>query len=112
MSNTNDIRENLLNNIEEGLRENINIENIADNFSMSSTNLRRLFKAAFNLSIGRYIRSRKLSASKEDLLKTNLNVLDIAMIYGFEYEQSYIRSFKRKFGVTPGELRRMKVNYC
>jgi len=43
------------------------------------------------------------------MLKTNLNVLDIAMIYGFEYEQSYIRSFKRKFGVTPGELRRMKV---
>ena len=86
MLNTNDLRKKLLINIEEGLRVNISIDNIANNFSMSSTNLRRLFKAAFNLSIGRYIRSRKLSASQEDLLNTNSNVLDLAMIYGFEYE--------------------------
>jgi AraC family transcriptional regulator len=35
-----------------------------------------------------------------------LNILDIAIDYGFEYEQSYIRAFKGEFGLTPGDLRK------
>jgi len=35
-----------------------------------------------------------------------LNVISIALEYGFEYEQSYIRAFKKEFGLTPGELRK------
>jgi len=35
-----------------------------------------------------------------------LNVLDIALDYTFEYEQSYIRSFRREYGITPGDLRK------
>jgi AraC family transcriptional regulator len=32
--------------------------------------------------------------------------VDIALEYGFEYEQSYLKSFKREFGVSPGFIRR------
>jgi AraC family transcriptional regulator len=46
-------------------------------------------------------------ASLERLLGTNCKLLDIALEYGFEYEQSYLRSFKREFGVTPGKFRKM-----
>jgi AraC family transcriptional regulator len=35
-----------------------------------------------------------------------MNIVDIAIEYGFDYEQSYIRSFKREFGITPGSLRK------
>ena len=41
-----------------------------------------------------------------DLLKAKSNVLDIALDYGFEYEQSYIRAFKNEFHLTPGEMRK------
>jgi AraC family transcriptional regulator len=40
------------------------------------------------------------------LLYTDKNILDIALDYGFDYEQSYIRAFKREFGITPGGLRK------
>jgi AraC family transcriptional regulator len=33
-------------------------------------------------------------------------MVNIAHEYGFEYEQSYIRTFKREFGITPGDLRK------
>jgi AraC family transcriptional regulator len=39
-------------------------------------------------------------------LKTDTNILDIALEYGFEYEQSYIRAFRHEFGITPGNLRK------
>jgi endo-1,4-beta-xylanase len=41
-----------------------------------------------------------------DLLYSDLNILSIALEYGFSYEQAYILSFRREFGFTPGDLRR------
>jgi endo-1,4-beta-xylanase len=40
------------------------------------------------------------------LMYSSLNVQDIALEYGFSYEQAYILSFRREFGFTPGDLRR------
>jgi len=100
--------ENVLNEIEAGLKADIDTEYLAKRFYISSTHLRLLFKSAFGQTIGSYIRSRKMAVSIEDLLGTNLNVLDIACDYGLGYEQSYIRAFKREYGLTPGETRKLK----
>ncbi|MCL2175157.1 MAG: glycoside hydrolase family 11 protein [Treponema sp.] len=100
--------ENVLIEIEDGLKVDVDTEYLADKFNMSQTHLRRLFKVAFGQSLGTYIRSRKMASSIDDLLKTNFNILDIAFEYGLGYEQSYIRSFKREYGLTPGDLRKIK----
>jgi AraC family transcriptional regulator len=68
--------------------------------------LRGLFNFAFNQPLAAYIRSRRLAASLDDILETDTTILDIANEYGFEYEQSYIRAFKREFGIPPGDLRK------
>ena len=101
-----DLLEGVLNEIEEHLREDIHESVLTQKFSLSSVHLRRLFKFAFGRTIGAYIRSRKLAASIEDLLKTDMNIIDMAFEYGFSSEQSYIRAFKREFALTPGELRK------
>ena len=108
MKNLYNLLQDVLAAIENRLKDEINVELIADEFDISTRHLHRLFKLAFNLLPGVYIRSRKLAASIDDLLNTDLNVLDIALDYGFGYEQSYIRSFKLEYGITPGELRKTK----
>ncbi|MCL1958521.1 MAG: helix-turn-helix domain-containing protein, partial [Spirochaetes bacterium] len=102
----NNILEGVLTEIENNLRGDINADALADEFSLSSVHLQRLFKQEYKQPIGAYIRSRKLSASIGDLLYSGLNVQDIALEYGFSYEQAYILSFRREFGFTPGDLRR------
>jgi len=92
--------------IEKSIRNDINADGLAKKFYLSSGHLQRLFRFAFKQSIAGYIRSRKLAVSLDDLTGTNSNILDIALDYGFEYEQSYIRAFKREFGITPGDLRK------
>lgn len=52
-----------------------------------------------------YIQFRKLSSSLLDLKNTNRRIIDIALEYGFDYEQSYIRAFRKKFGITPLRFR-------
>ena len=101
-----DLLENVLTDIEKGIREGINSDSLAEKYTLSERHLRKLFKFAFKQSLGGYIRSRKLAASLEDLLKTDSNILDIALEYDFDYEQSYINAFKREFGITPGNLRK------
>ncbi|MDR1840217.1 MAG: helix-turn-helix domain-containing protein [Treponema sp.] len=106
MINPYDLLEGVLTGIENGLKEDVNADLIAGKFDLSTRHLQRLFKFAFNQSLGSYIRSRKLAASIDDLLNTELNILDIALEYAFEYEPSYIRSFRREYGITPGDLRK------
>ncbi|MCL2722443.1 MAG: helix-turn-helix domain-containing protein [Treponema sp.] len=98
--------EEILIEIENNLNENINIDTLAEKFSLSERHLRRIFNFAFKQTLGDYIRSRKLSASLIDLKKDNANILNIALDYGFDYEQNYIRSFKQEFGITPNDFRR------
>ena len=101
-----DLLNGVLHDIENELKEGVNENTLAKEYLISNIYLRKLFKFAFGLPIGSYIRSRKLSSSIEDLLYTNRNIQDIAMDYGLDYEQSYIRTFRREFGLTPGELRK------
>jgi endo-1,4-beta-xylanase len=106
MRKPDNILEGILTEIEIGLKNDINADALADEFSISSVHLQRLFKQTFKQPIGAYIRSRKLSKSISDLLHSSLNVQDIALEYGFSYEQAYILSFRREFGFTPGDLRK------
>lgn len=38
-------------------------------------------------------------------MQTEKRILDIAIECGYEHEQTYIRAFKREYGITPGECR-------
>jgi len=101
-----DLLENVLLDIENGIKNNINASVLSKKYGFSEGHFRRLFSFAFKQSISAYIRSRILAASLNDILETNDNIVDIALEYGFEYEQSYIRTFRREFGITPGDLRK------
>ncbi|MDF2857619.1 MAG: transcriptional regulator with only domain, AraC family [Neobacillus sp.] len=40
-----------------------------------------------------------------------MRIIDIALEYGFEYEQSYIRAFRKKFGHTPLKVRLENLSF-
>ncbi|MDR0302576.1 MAG: helix-turn-helix domain-containing protein [Treponema sp.] len=101
-----ELLENILQKKEKGINDNINASVLSKKYGFSEGHLRRLFSFAFKQSIASYIRSRRLAASLNDILERDFNILDIALEYGFEYEQSYIRAFKHEFGLTPGDLRK------
>ena len=97
--------EDVLLEIENNIKQPLTAASLSKVVNMSSAHLQRLFKFAFEQPIASYIRSRKLAAALEDLLKTDLRIIDIAHEYGFDYEQTFIRAFKREHGMTPGEIR-------
>lgn len=100
----------LVEQIEENIYNRKRIKDISMINNISDYHLQRVFKATFGIPIGRYVRGRSLSSSLGLLLNTNMRVIDIAVEYGFEYEQTYIRAFKKQFGITPSEYRNNPVS--
>ncbi|EIW18954.1 transcriptional regulator, AraC family [Pelosinus fermentans] len=94
-----------VNYIENNLNEKITLDDIVQHAGISKYHLHRMFKSLTGESLMEYVQSRKLSASVNELLHTNMRMIDIALEYGFDYEQSYIRAFRKKFGHTPLKVR-------
>lgn len=94
--------------IEQNLHYKLKAENIAEQVGYSATHLQRVFKFAFHITIAEYIRKRKLASSLNELVHSNMTILDIALMYGFEYEQSFTRAFKAEYRMTPGEYRKQE----
>jgi len=105
MKKTHNLLNNILIDIEKGIRNGINTDIIAGKHNLSSIHLQRLFRFTFKQPLGAYIRSRKLTESLNDILYTDKKIIDIAFEYGYSFENSYSRSFKREFGISPGNLR-------
>jgi len=98
----------ILDYIEQNLHNKITAPEIARLIGMSPVHMHRLFTFAYGMSVAEYVRKRKLTESLSDLLQGKKSVLEIALSYGFEYEQSFTRAFKAEFGMTPGQYRKNK----
>jgi len=94
--------------IETKLDEDVALAAVAKAAGISQWHFQRLFKALTGETLKTYIRSRRLAASLERLLSTDLRVLDIAMLAGFESQEAFARAFKQAFGLTPQKYRAMR----
>lgn len=100
--------EDTIETIEKNLEKPFHLEELSKEVGISKYHLLRLFKAITDKSLMAYVRGRRLSHSLSDLISSNMNILDIAIKYQFEYEQSYIRAFQNFFHITPAKYRKQK----
>lgn len=103
---TKEILDDIVIYIEENISERLTVGEIAAEVYISPAQLQRLFHVAFHMTVAEYVRLCKLKRALALLYETDRKVCDIAYDVGFEHESSFIRSFKREFGVTPHEARK------
>lgn len=92
--------------IEENLKTKLSLDELSERLCLSKYHLHRLFRAITGMPMIYYVRGRKLSSSLNELCDDRLNIIDIACEYDFEYEQSYVRAFKRLFRISPSQFRK------
>lgn len=102
-----------LNYIEDHLLEDIHAETIAQQVFTSSAYFQRSFSIITGISVGDYIRYRRLSLAGEELSVNRMKVIDAALKYGYESPESFTKAFTRFHGVSPSALRKSacKLNY-
>jgi len=86
--------------------DELSVEQFARKAGYSAKQLTRIFIMTEGITPGEYLRWRRLSKAVYELKYSNAPVLDIALKYGYESQESFTRVFRDVFGVTPGEYRK------
>ena len=92
--------------IEDNLLEALDTEQIAKNVYSSNANFQRIFSIVTGITIGDYIRYRRLTLAGKELAESDEKIIDIAVKYGYETAESFTKAFTRFHGVTPSEARK------
>lgn len=91
--------------IEANLKSSIQLNDITSELNVSHWEFQRLFKSITGISLGKYLRNRRLTESLKDLHKNPIRVIDVSVEYDFSSQEAYARSFKTYFGMTPIEYK-------
>ncbi|NPE56299.1 helix-turn-helix domain-containing protein [Dickeya dadantii] len=92
--------------IENHLESPLMINDVTAKSGYSKWHLQRIFKKETGVSLGSYIRSRRLSKAAIELKLTSQTIQDVALRYCFDSQQSFTRTFKKQFGMSPGHYRK------
>ena len=89
--------------IEENLSRDISSSDVSAHAGLSSFHFQRTFSLLTGLTLGEYIRNRRLSVAGERLAKGNAKVIDVAYECGYETPESFSKAFRRFHGITPNQ---------
>jgi AraC family transcriptional regulator len=97
--------QNALQYIEDNLTENLQIEDIAAKAYVSPFYFQRIFSVLCGFTVSEYIRNRRLSLAAQELSADNVKVIDIALKYGYDSNDSFTRAFTKFHGISPSSAK-------
>ncbi|MBQ1272515.1 MAG: helix-turn-helix transcriptional regulator [Clostridia bacterium] len=90
----------ILDYMEQHLREKIGVKEIAASVGYSPWYCNRLFKAYFGESLASYLRQLRMMAAKGDLRESG-SIEGVARSLSFDSPDGFSRAFQAQFGITP-----------
>ncbi len=97
----------VLNIIEDNILENYTLEEFARLTGYSKFYLSRSFKVATGYGLFEYIVARRITLASEYLLHTDIPIIEISMMLGFQSQEAFSRKFKDIYYFPPGKYRKM-----
>lgn len=94
-----------INYIEEHLKDDIDVTDVAKQVYISPFFLSRGFTFMTGCGIGEYLRCRRLYQAALDLKETDEKVIDIALRYCYDTPESFTKAFSRFHGASPSQVR-------
>lgn len=98
--------QNALDYIENHITDKLDYAEIASQAYCSVFYFQRIFNALCGMTIGKYIRNRRLTLAGIELHSAKSRIIDVAFKYGYESPESFTRAFTKFHGITPSEARR------
>ncbi|MCL2401484.1 MAG: AraC family transcriptional regulator, partial [Oscillospiraceae bacterium] len=91
--------------IENNLTNDICIDEVSGQAYASSSHFQLIFHVVMGMTVGEYIRNRRLSLAAQDLLQPGSKIIDVAMRYQYDTQESFSKAFTRFHGVPPSKIR-------
>ncbi len=91
--------------IERHLTDDPDIEEIAGKAALSPFYYQRIFGALCGMTVGEYIRARRMTLAAQELNSKDVKVIDVAVKYGYDSPDSFAKTFQKFHGITPSQAR-------
>ena len=91
---------------EGGLDEKAGLEDIADQFELSSRQIRRIVQKELGVPPIQLLLTRRLLLAKQLLTETTLPITEVAFASGFSSLRRFNDAFNRRYGMPPTRLRK------
>ncbi len=95
-----------VNYIESHITEDITMCDAAEHVNISPFYFNKGFSILCGYSITEYIRNRRLALAGEELLTSDITVIELAMKYGYDSPDSFTKAFSRFHGYAPSVVRK------
>lgn len=95
--------------IEKNLDSKISLDDLAKDAYLSKYHYHRLFHKTAGEPVSRYIARRRMAKAASELAETDGRIVDIALKYQYNSQESFSRAFKKVYGMAPGEYRRKNL---
>ncbi len=92
--------------IETSFRENINVQEIANQMNVNRSYLTDLFKRDTGMSIRQYLTEYRLKRALIYLQENDRNIKNVAAECGFDDPLYFSRAFHKRFGMSPQQWRK------
>ncbi|GAU80027.1 AraC family transcriptional regulator [Fusibacter sp. 3D3] len=93
--------QNAINYIEANILDTLDAKEISKRAYVSNFHFQRTFNLLTGITVGEYIRNRRLTLAGIELTMSDMKIIDIAFKYGYDTPESFSRAFTRFHGVTP-----------
>ena len=90
------------------MSKHFTIEQLADRFRVSSTQLKKSFRNVYGDSLYSYVRTQKMLSAARLLQDTERTILDIAGECGYDNGSKFSKAFRKVMGVSPRDFRSNK----
>lgn len=91
--------------LENGIDEGVQVEDVFTHFVISRSTLERRFKQRFQQTPGAWLQERRLALACQYLRNEDWDLASIAAHCGFSSASYLARAFKKHYGITPGAWR-------
>ncbi len=95
----------ILRYLDANYRSDVTLDTLAARFGYSKSRFSHLFHAYFGCGIPEYVNTLRCRNAAFLLTQESISLTDAALTSGFESMRTFYRSFKRTFGVSPGDYR-------
>ena len=92
--------------IRENYNRYISLDLVAQKFHMNANYLSVYIKRHLGMTFTEYMETLRMDKARELMDETDMSVSGIAAALGFDSPSSFIRFFRKKEGITPGEYRK------
>lgn len=82
-------------------------EDIAERLNCTAPTLKKYFRKVYGVPMYGYLQNVRMKKAEKDLKETKRSIADIAFEAGYQNQSKFCSLFKKTYGVTPSEYRRL-----